>query len=210
MSKKIADDLPCSPQDSILEIGPGHGALTEWLLPKCSNLTAVEIDNFCIPKLQEKFKGSKNFNLVHKNFLQFDIEKWTDEHPDSWLVGNLPYNTATAIIIYILPHISKTKGCIFMTQAEVAERITAQAGSKSYGSLSVFCACYAGSRIVRLIRPEYFNPKPKVSSATIMFKPLEKNLCPDIFFLILSEPLFCTKEKHLPIRFPAFIQKKKL
>jgi 16S rRNA (adenine1518-N6/adenine1519-N6)-dimethyltransferase len=68
MSRKIAGDLPCFPQDCILEIGPGHGALTEWLLPRCSSLTAVEIDNFCIPKLHEKFRNAKNFNLIHKNF----------------------------------------------------------------------------------------------------------------------------------------------
>ena len=110
MSRKIAEDLPCLPQDTILEIGPGHGALTEWLLPRCSQLTAVEIDNFCIPKLQEKFKNNRNFNLVHKNFMQFGIEEWAKENPASWITGNLPYNMATAIITHILPHLQKTKG----------------------------------------------------------------------------------------------------
>ncbi|MCL2100342.1 MAG: 16S rRNA (adenine(1518)-N(6)/adenine(1519)-N(6))-dimethyltransferase RsmA [Fibromonadales bacterium] len=196
MSKKIADDLPCSPQDSILEIGPGHGALTEWLLPKCSNLTAVEIDNFCIPELQKKFKNSKNFNLVHKNFLQFDIEAWLSERP-SWIAGNLPYNMATAIITHILPHISKTKGCMFMTQAEVAERITAKAKGKGYGSLSVFCACYAKSRIIRLIGPEHFNPRPKVNSATIMLEPLENPLCPEPDFFGFIKAAFSQKRKTL-------------
>ena len=197
MSKRIAEDLPCSSQDCVLEIGPGHGALTEWLLPKCSNLTAVEIDNFCIPKLQEKFKNSKNFNLVHKNFLQFDIEEWINEHPSSWIAGNLPYNMATAIITRILPHISKTRGCMFMTQLEVAQRITAQAGSKSYGSLSVFCACYAGSRIARLIDPEHFSPQPKVNSATIVFEPLETALCPGDKFFEFVKTAFSQKRKTL-------------
>jgi 16S rRNA (adenine1518-N6/adenine1519-N6)-dimethyltransferase len=197
MSEKIADDLPCSPQDCILEIGPGHGALTQWLLPKCSDLTAVEIDNFCIPKLQEKFKNSKNFNLVHMNFLQFDIETWLNEHPDSMLAGNLPYNMASAIITHVLPHISKIKGCMFMTQLEVAERITAQAGSKSYGSLSVFCSCYAKSRIAKRIGPEHFSPKPKVSSATIMFEPLENPPCPDDGFFEFVKAAFSQKRKTL-------------
>ncbi|MDR3001580.1 MAG: 16S rRNA (adenine(1518)-N(6)/adenine(1519)-N(6))-dimethyltransferase RsmA [Fibromonadaceae bacterium] len=196
MSRKIADDLPCLPQDSILEIGPGHGALTEWLLPKCSNLTAVEIDNFCIPKLQEKFKNAKNFNLVHKNFLQFDIETWLNEHP-SWIVGNLPYNMATAIILRILPHISKTKGCMFMTQAEVAQRITAKAKGKGYGSLSVFCACYAKSRIVKFIGPEHFSPRPKVNSATIMLEPLEKPLSLEPVFFEFIKAAFSQKRKTL-------------
>ncbi len=197
MSKKIADDLPSSPPDCILEIGPGHGALTEWLLPKCSSLTAIEIDNFCIPKLQEKFKNAENFNLIHKNFLQFDIEAWLNEHPNSLIAGNLPYNMATAIITHILPHISKTKGCMFMTQLEVAERITAQAGSRSYGSLSVFCSCYARSRIIRRIGPEHFSPKPKVSSATIMFEPLENPICQNSGFFEFIKAAFSQKRKTL-------------
>ncbi|MDR2580397.1 MAG: 16S rRNA (adenine(1518)-N(6)/adenine(1519)-N(6))-dimethyltransferase RsmA [Fibromonadaceae bacterium] len=197
MSKKIADDLPCSAQDQILEIGPGHGALTEWLLPKCSKLTAVEIDNFCIPKLQEKFKNNKNFNLVHKNFLQFDIESWAKENPNSWIAGNLPYNMATAIITHILPHISKIKGCMFMTQAEVAERITAKAKNKSYGSLSVFCACHANSRIIRLISPEHFNPRPKVNSATIFFEALKSPPCTDESFFAFVKAAFSQKRKTL-------------
>jgi len=197
MSKKIADDLPCQAQDCILEIGPGHGALTEWLLPKCSNLTAVEIDDFCIPKLKEKFNRYENFNLIHKNFLQFDIEKWIDEHPNSWITGNLPYNMATAIITRILPYISKIKGCMFMTQLEVAQRITASAGSKSYGSLSVFCACYAKSRIARLINPEHFRPKPKVNSATIILEPLKKSFSQDDNFFEFVKTAFSQKRKIL-------------
>jgi 16S rRNA (adenine1518-N6/adenine1519-N6)-dimethyltransferase len=210
MSKKIAGDLPCSMQDCILEIGPGHGALTEWLLLKCSNLTAVEIDDFCIPKLKEKFKYCENFNLIHKNFLQFDIEKWIGEYPDSWIAGNLPYNMATTIIMRILPHISKIKGCMFMTQFEVAQRITAYAGSKSYGSLSVFCACHAKSHIARLISPEHFNPKPKVNSATIILEPLKKPLQPDGKFFEFVRAAFSHKRKTLANSLFAIYPKEKI
>ncbi len=209
-SEKIADDLPCSAQEEILEIGPGHGALTEWLLPKCSSLTAVEIDNFCIPKLQEKFKNRENFNLIHKNFLQFDLEAWLCEHPSSWLVGNLPYNMATAIIAHILPHISKTKGCMFMTQAEVAERIAAHAGSKSYGSFSVFCACYSKTRIMRRIGPEHFNPKPKVSSATIFLEPPERPLCTEAGFFAFIKAAFSQKRKTLANSLSSYCDKEKI
>jgi 16S rRNA (adenine1518-N6/adenine1519-N6)-dimethyltransferase len=83
-----------------------------------------------------------------------------------------------------------------MTQLEVAERITAQAGSRSYGSLSVFCSCYARSSIIRRIGPEHFNPRPKVSSATIMFKPLKKPLCPEGFFEFVKAA-FSQKRKTL-------------
>jgi 16S rRNA (adenine1518-N6/adenine1519-N6)-dimethyltransferase len=210
MSKKIASDLPCSTRDCILEIGPGHGALTEWLLRKCSKLTAVEIDDFCIPKLKEKFKKCDNFNLVHENFLKFDIEKWIGEHPGSWITGNLPYNMATAIITRILPHISKIKGCMFTTQLEVAQRITAHASSKSYGSLSVFCACHAKSRIERLISPEHFNPKPKVNSATIILEPLEKPLNLEDHFFEFVKAAFSQKRKILANSLSAFYPKEEV
>ena len=209
MSGKIADDLPCSPQDEILEIGPGHGALTEWLLPKCSSLTAVEIDNFCIPKLQKKFGNVKNFSLVHKNFLQFDFKAWLNEHPASWIAGNLPYNMATAIIAHILPDISKTKGCMFMTQLEVAERITADAGSRNYGSFSVFCSCYSKNRIIRRIGPEHFSPKPKVNSATVMLEPFEEPLCLDGKFFEFVKAAFSQKRKTLANSLSAGYDKEK-
>lgn len=197
MSQRIASDLPCSTSEHVLEIGPGHGALTEHLLNKCSKLTAVEIDNFCIPKLQEKFGNNNKFNLIHKNFLQFDIEEWLKENKVSWFVGNLPYNAATAIILQVLPHISKIKGCMFMTQLEVAQRITAEKRNKSYGSLSVFCSCFVKSRIVRVITPEHFTPKPKVNSATIILEPLEKPLCTEEAFFAFVKKAFAQKRKTL-------------
>jgi 16S rRNA (adenine1518-N6/adenine1519-N6)-dimethyltransferase len=72
----------------------------------------VEIDNFCIPKLREKFKNNEKFCLIHQNFLRFGIEEWAGANPDSWIAGNLPYNMASAIIAHILPHISKIKGLL--------------------------------------------------------------------------------------------------
>jgi 16S rRNA (adenine1518-N6/adenine1519-N6)-dimethyltransferase len=210
MSKKIAEDLPSSIQDEILEIGPGLGALTEWLLPICSKLTAVEIDNFCIPKLQEKFKNNKNFNLIHQNFLRFNIETWADKHPNSWLVGNLPYNMATAIITRVLPHISKIKACMFMTQAEVAERMSAVAGTKNYGSLTVFCNCYAKVRIIRFIEPKHFSPKPRINSATIMFEPLPQPLCPNENFFAFVKAAFSQKRKTLANALSAHYPKEKV
>ena len=210
MSKKIAQDLPCTIDDEILEIGPGHGALTQQLLPKCSHLTAVEIDNFCIPKLQEKFKNSKNFTLIHQNFLRFDIEEWAKKHGNSWLAGNLPYNMASAIIAYILPHISKIKGCMFMTQAEVAERICADAKMNGYGSLSVFRACYASSRIMRFIAPEHFSPKPKVNSATFLLEPLAAPLCENNDFFAFVRAAFSQKRKTLANSLSAFYPKEQV
>jgi 16S rRNA (adenine1518-N6/adenine1519-N6)-dimethyltransferase len=142
--------------------------------------------------------------------LQFNFEEWANENPGSWLAGNLPYNMATKIITHILPRISKTKGCMFMTQAEVAERITAVAGNKSYGSLSVFCSCYAKSRIIRVIGPEHFKPKPKVNSATIFLEPLEKPLCAEESFFAFVRAAFSQKRKTLANSLSAVYPKEKI
>ncbi|GHV14579.1 ribosomal RNA small subunit methyltransferase A [Fibrobacterales bacterium] len=214
MSEKIAEDLPCALQDEILEIGAGHGALTAFLLPKCAKLTAVEIDNFCIPKLQERFKGESKFNLIHKNFLQFDFENFLTKNENNlWVVGNLPYNMATAIILKILPFINSSdnfKGCMFMTQLEVAERITANAGTSGYGSLSVFVAANANARIIRTINPKHFTPKPKVNSATILLTPLEyPPLLNSVFFNFVRRA-FSQKRKTLANSLSEYYEKEKV
>lgn len=97
-----------------------------------------------------------------------------------------------------------------MTQAEVAERITAIAKNKSYGSLSVFCACHAKSRIVRFIGPEHFKPRPHVNSATIFLEPYEKPLCADEKFFDFVKAAFSQKRKTLANSLSSLYPKEKI
>ena len=99
----IAGDLPAEAGEFVLEIGPGHGALTEHLLNRGLELTAVEIDEQCVEVLKEKFKDYKNFNIVNIDFLKFDLQAFLDAHEKPWVTGNLPYNVSTAIIAGLMP-----------------------------------------------------------------------------------------------------------
>jgi 16S rRNA (adenine1518-N6/adenine1519-N6)-dimethyltransferase len=163
----IADDLPIKSSEQILEIGPGHGSLTEPLLEKCKRLTAIEIDEKCIKHLRFKIKNP-DFHIIHKNFLDFDFASFVRKHKDVWVAGNLPYNVGTPILIKILPHIAEINGVMAMLQMEVAKRMAAKPGTKEYGALSVIVQSHAHCKILRTISPTDFHPKPNVLSATIL------------------------------------------
>lgn len=168
----LAADLPISTPGPILEIGPGHGALTKPLLARCNHLTAVEIDPLCAHNLRSSIT-SPILNIVCENFLEFPLLDWAVEHPEAWIAGNLPYNMATPILLHLLPHLHKFKGIMAMVQYEVAMRICATPGNSDYGTLTVMVQAYAKSRILRKVPREQFNPKPNVLSATFLLEPLE-------------------------------------
>ncbi|HHX15251.1 MAG TPA: ribosomal RNA small subunit methyltransferase A [Fibrobacter sp.] len=196
-AKHIANDLPVNPDQAILEIGPGHGAMTRHLLKKGTTLTAIEIDEQCVELLKREFANSPHFSVVNQDFLTFDIQQWLEEHPLAWITGNLPYNVSTAIIAGLMPLLSKTSGFMGMVQLEVAERLCAVPCTKAYGSLSVWVSSHASGRILRKIGPEHFTPKPNVDSATILLEPLKTPLeAPEGFFPFV-QACFSQKRKRL-------------
>ncbi len=167
----IASDIPLQPGDSILEIGPGHGALTEPLLSRGAPVTAVEIDRDCVEYLEKKFSGNPNFRIFNQDFLKFPFDEWLQKNPVPWLAGNLPYNVSTGIVAKVMPLLHKTRGFMCMVQHEVAERLCASPHSRNYGSLSVWIRAHATGKILREIGPEHFTPKPNVDSATVLLAP---------------------------------------
>ena len=184
----IAGDLPADAGEYVLEIGPGHGALTEHLLNRGLELTAVEIDEQCVDVQKEKL----------------------DAHEKPWVTGNLPYNVSTAIIAGLMPRLHLTKGFMGMVQLEVAERICAEPCSSNYGSLSVLVSAFANTQILRKIGPEHFTPKPNVDSATMLLTPREDALqAPDGFFDFVRTA-FTQKRKTLANSFGRNYDKKKV
>jgi 16S rRNA (adenine1518-N6/adenine1519-N6)-dimethyltransferase len=173
---ELASDIPLPHETlpDILEIGPGHGALTEHLLPKCQTLTAVDADGECVELLNQKFASAlqnKKVQFVHQDFLSFDLESWLAGKQNPWIVGNLPYNVGTKIVTNILPFMPRLAGAYFMLQLEVAERLCAQPGSRAYGSLSVFTQVFAIAALRQKVPPECFTPRPNVWSATLHLAP---------------------------------------
>lgn len=196
-ARLIAGDLEASSHTPILEIGPGHGAMTIHLLEKGAPLTAIEIDEQCVEILKNKFKNNPLFEIHNIDFLKFDLDSWLENHATPWITGNLPYNVSTGIIASIMPQLHKTLGFMGMVQLEVAERLCAKPGSSIYGSLSVYLSSFAEAKILRKIGPEHFTPKPNVDSATVLIKPKAEPLnAPDGFFEFVRQS-FAQKRKRL-------------
>lgn len=206
-AKLIAGDLPAEAGEAVLEIGPGHGALTEHLLDRDLQLTAVEIDDQCVEFLQNKFRGKENFSIQNIDFLQFDLQGFLEAHDKPWVTGNLPYNVSTAIIAGLMPRLHLTKGFMGMVQLEVAERICASPHSSNYGSLSVLVSAFADTQILRKIGPEHFTPKPNVDSATMLLTPRKDPLAAPPEFFTFVQKCFTQKRKKLSNSLSGFYDK---
>ncbi|MBU0744024.1 MAG: 16S rRNA (adenine(1518)-N(6)/adenine(1519)-N(6))-dimethyltransferase RsmA [Gammaproteobacteria bacterium] len=156
------------PSDNLIEIGPGAGALTTKLLPLVESLDVIEFDQRIIPTLEKNCSYSPKLHIYNKDVLKFDFSQLS---PPLRLVGNLPYNISTPLLFYLLKNINMIKDMYFMLQKEVAERIAAPPGSKTYGRLGVMLQYYCETNLLLHIGSGAFSPPPKVSSAFIRLTP---------------------------------------
>ena len=159
-----------SPNDSdnFIEIGPGIGALTNQINTENINITAIDIDADNIETLKNKFKGPANFNFINEDILKFKLE---DLKVDTRIVGNLPYNISTQIILKLLNDYQKIIDMHFLVQKEVAQKITGQVASKNWGKLAIKISAFFNSEILFDVPPEAFDIKPKVNSSFIRLLP---------------------------------------
>lgn len=189
IAKKIIRQLGITGDDIVIEIGPGHGALTKHLVNMTNNYFAVEIDKEKCDELYEKFSGIKK--IFNKDFLKFDFENDLKLKPSKKIkiIGNIPYNLTTEILFKIFENHKIFETAILTIQKEVAERITAKPKSKEYGILSVQSCIYSVPKMLFTIPATAFFPKPKVNSAVLKLelkeKPEIKNT--EIFKLIVRE-----------------------
>lgn len=155
---------------SFLEIGPGSGALTEGLLQSGVHLAAVELDQDCVQYLRTRYGHNENFRVFPADILQFSFAELAPSMPLR-VVGNLPYNISTPILLKLIELKQGMQDGYFMLQQEVAQRCYAKAGQKSYGRLSVMLALYFEVEPVLFVPNTAFNPPPKVQSEVILMKP---------------------------------------
>ncbi|HEX5035624.1 MAG TPA: 16S rRNA (adenine(1518)-N(6)/adenine(1519)-N(6))-dimethyltransferase RsmA [bacterium] len=158
------------PSDNVLEIGPGPGALTERIAAKAGRLIAVEMDRRFAGTLREKYAGNPKVTIVEDDFLQTNLEKLLGTDRSWKVIANLPYNVATEIIFHLLEFSTFFESFHVMVQREVAERIVAKPGSKTYGILSVMTQLFSENKIVMKLKPGAFAPPPKVDSAIVRFQ----------------------------------------
>jgi 16S rRNA (adenine1518-N6/adenine1519-N6)-dimethyltransferase len=170
---KIISALNPQKNETIIEIGAGRGALTERLLESGADIFAVELDRDLIPFLQEKFAGNANFNLIEQDALKVDFSKFKIQNSKFKikLAANLPYYISTAILQKLIEQRSVFSEMILMFQREVVERITAEAGNKERGYLTVLVEAYLLAEKLFDVPPTAFRPVPKIWSSVARFTP---------------------------------------
>lgn len=165
IAQSIADTVDCVPDLPILEIGPGMGVLTQFLLTKNRPLSVVEIDRESVDYLMKNFSGLSN-NIIEDDFLKMDLRQTFKGCPFV-LMGNYPYNISSQIFFRLLEYSDIIPLCTGMIQKEVAERIAAPEGNRDRGILSVLLQCKYDVKYLFTVEPNVFNPPPKVKSAVI-------------------------------------------
>jgi 16S rRNA (adenine1518-N6/adenine1519-N6)-dimethyltransferase len=167
---RIIDALNPKAGETIIEIGPGTGALTSVLVERAGRVIAVEFDNKLAPLLQERFGGFANFKLVMADALTVDFCKEILPAPSARLVANLPYNISTAILQRLIAQRSCMEEMVLMLQREVVERLLAPAGTTDRGFISVLVEAYCEAEKLFDVAPGSFRPPPKVWSSVMRLK----------------------------------------
>jgi len=163
--KKIIDEIDPKENETIIEIGPGQGAITQKLLESKACLTAIEIDKRVIEDLQNKYAG---LHLIQSDFLKLDLNQFVVSSGKKLrIAGNIPYNITSPILFKLFENNTIVQDAIFMVQYEVAKRMTAKKGSKDYGILSVLLEYFGNTKLAFKVSPNVFYPKPNVYSAVV-------------------------------------------
>ena len=165
VAKDIADTIDTCPDIPVLEVGPGMGVLTQYLIPKSRPLKVVELDFESVAYLKENF-AELGENIIEKDFLKMNLNSLFDGKPFV-LTGNYPYNISSQIFFKMLDNKEIIPCCTGMIQKEVAERIAAKPGNKTYGILSVMIQAWYNVEYLFTVHEHVFNPPPKVKSAVI-------------------------------------------
>ncbi|MFT4850640.1 MAG: 16S rRNA (adenine1518-N6/adenine1519-N6)-dimethyltransferase [Sediminicola sp.] len=165
VAKKIADTLNLNGYNKVLEIGPGTGVLTKYLLEKDIELVAMDVDRDSISYLEANYLN-KNLELLEADFLRYDLSDVFGENEFA-VTGNFPYNISTQIVFKTLENKEKIPEFTGMFQKEVALRICAKEGNKTYGILSVLTQVFYEAEYLFTVPPTVFNPPPKVESGVL-------------------------------------------
>ena len=169
--ERIVRAINPAPDDALVEIGPGLGALTEELLALNPRLQVVELDRDLIPVLRTKFFNYPDFRIHEADALKFDFRSLVRDGQPLRIVGNLPYNISTPLIFHLLSQSGVVKDMHFMLQKEVVQRLAATAGMNHYGRLGIMVQYHCRVEHLFDVGPGAFNPAPKVDSAIVRLIP---------------------------------------
>lgn len=183
---RIGEKADLRPDEYVVEIGPGLGALTQHILPRCKGVLAIDVDHALREPLLEIMAGFQHFRLLNQDVLTVDLEpelQKTFSLPqlESFAVcANIPYRITSPIIFQLLERCPHLRTATLMIQKEVAERILAKPGTKAYGVLTVMVAWYAEVQRLLAVSKNCFYPRPEVDSVVLQFNPRKQKIpCKD-------------------------------
>ena len=197
--RQIVAAAELSEADTVLEVGPGIGTLTQGLAESKARVVAVELDTRLLPVLATTLNGYDNVRVVHGDILKVNIMEEVGA-PSFKVCANLPYYITTPIIFALLEKRLPMERLVAMVQKEVAERMAAQPGGKEYGALSVAIQYYTEPEIAFIVPPTSFIPAPAVDSAVIVCKRREKppvEVCDEGLFFRVVKAAFSLRRKML-------------
>ena len=208
ISRKITKLVQGQLADPIIEIGPGTGSLTNELLKDNYRIKAVEVDKQLTQLLRERFGDVPNIEIINEDAMSFDYSQLTG--PWWIMVGNLPYNIGTRLLIKLITEVPQIHRYVIMLQDEVAERIVAKPNTKHYGSISVLFSLFTDSKLQFNVSKNCFEPKPKILS-TVLTIQRETLVDEEIRFKAfeISKIAFQQKRKKIKTALRDFIDEEK-
>ena len=197
VAQRIANTVDAYPDIPILEVGPGMGVLTQYIIPKQRPFKVVEIDFDSVPYLHEHFPELGD-NIIEGDFLKMDLQEVFDGKPFV-LTGNYPYNISSQIFFKMVENRNLIPCCTGMIQKEVAERMAASPGGKTYGVLSVLIQAWYDVEYLFTVHENVFNPPPKVKSAVIRLIRNNKQTlgCDEQLFRRIVKTVFTMRRKMM-------------
>ena len=197
IAKDIADSLSLTGYKKVLEIGPGMGVLTKYVLEKPIETFVIEIDTESVEYLQTHYLNLAP-NIISKDFLKYNLKEVFEEEPFA-IIGNFPYNISTQIVFKTLEMRDQVPEFSGMFQKEVAQRICSKKGSKVYGILSVLAQAFYDCEYLFTVPPTVFNPPPKVDSGVMIMRRKEnyKLDCDEKLLFTVVKTAFNQRRKTL-------------
>lgn len=177
--ENIVDTGSVNENTTVIEIGPGIGALTEQIAKKAKEVLAFEIDDRLIPVLEDTLSEYSNITIINEDILKVDFEKLEEEYLQDTerlvVIANLPYYITTPIVIHLLESSLNIEEMVLMMQKEVAQRLEAEPSTKEYGSLSIAIQSYVDVDIAFTVPRTVFMPQPNINSAIVRLTKLEES-----------------------------------
>jgi 16S rRNA (adenine1518-N6/adenine1519-N6)-dimethyltransferase len=199
-AQRMVETLDLKEYETVLEIGPGKGILTKYLIQRSNNVVGVEIDRRLCSFLEKKFSAYKNFTLINKDFLKVNLNQFSSTENKMKVIGSLPYQITSPILSVLMDNKQLIELAVLMVQKEVAQRICAQPNSKDWSPLSIGVQLFSDVKILFKLKPASFNPAPQVGSTVTkisFLKKLKVEIKDENLFFKLVKASFAQRRKTI-------------